>query len=116
MSTEVIARRELEFVTSSNRETVIVELLKPVKEKDGPWLCHYLIEGESFRKEFRTAGEDSMQALILVFKIIPWSWMYWPRSTMVILLGSKVLILALYFILNWPNKPLALRAGLSAAF
>ena len=71
MSKEVIARRELEFVTSSDRETVLVELRKPVKEKDGTWLCHYLIKCKSFSKEFRMAGEDSMQALILVLKIIP---------------------------------------------
>jgi hypothetical protein len=67
----VIAERELEFTASDGaKQTVVVRLGKPEREPDGPWFCTYVIEGTSFRREFRAAGEDSMQAMLLARSII----------------------------------------------
>ena len=68
---DIVARRELEFVSESGKESVQVYLGKPVQQKDGPWFYPYLIEGKSFERQFRTAGEDSMQALVLALRTIP---------------------------------------------
>jgi hypothetical protein len=67
---DIVAQRELEFVDDAGKESVQVYLGKPVQERDGPWFCSYLIKAKSFKKQFRIAGEDSMQALILALKTI----------------------------------------------
>ena len=68
---EVFAMRELEFhPVDGQTQPVSVRLGKPVQENGGPWWCPYLIEGPSFRLQFRMAGEDSMQALVLAQKTI----------------------------------------------
>jgi hypothetical protein len=67
----VVAKRELEFRTVDGQtQPVSISLGKPVQDEGGPWLCSYLIEGRSFRRQFRMAGEDSMQALFLAQKTI----------------------------------------------
>jgi len=63
--TDIVAQRELEFVGDAGKESVQVYLGKPVQEMDGPWFCLYLIKAKSFERQFHTAGEDSMQALVL---------------------------------------------------
>jgi hypothetical protein len=68
---EVVAERELEFIASDgSRQSVKVLLGKPIQEENGPWYCPYLIQGESFQRQFRIAGEDSMQSMLLAQKII----------------------------------------------
>jgi hypothetical protein len=68
---EVVAERELEFIASDgSRQSVKVLLGKPIQEENGPWYCPYLIQGESFHRQFRIAGEDSMQSMLLAQKII----------------------------------------------
>lgn len=68
---EVIVQRELEFCAlDSSKQTVVVCIGRPVRVGDGPWLCPYLIEGASFHRQFRSAGEDSMQALVLAQKTV----------------------------------------------
>ena len=63
---DVVAERELEFTASDgSKQPVAVRLGKPRHELGGPWFCAYAIECASFRREFRTAGEVSMQALLL---------------------------------------------------
>lgn len=68
---DIVAQRELEFVCDAGKESVLVYLGKPVQEKDGPWFCPYVIKAASFLRQFRAAGEDSMQALILALRTIP---------------------------------------------
>ena len=68
---DIVAQRDLEFTGDAGKESVLVYLGKPVQEKDGPWFCPYLIKAKSFVRQFRSAGEDSMQALILALKTIP---------------------------------------------
>lgn len=68
---EVIAERELEFVASDgSRQSVRVLLGKPIQEENGPWFCPFLIQGDSFQRQFRVPGEDSMQSMLLAPKII----------------------------------------------
>jgi hypothetical protein len=68
---EVFVQRDLEFYgVDGSKQTVMVCLGKPVRDGDGPWLCPYLIECASFRRQFRAAGEDSMQSLVLAQKTI----------------------------------------------
>jgi hypothetical protein len=68
---DIIAQRELEFVSDAGKEFVQVYLGKPMQVKDGPWFCPYLIKAKSFERQFRTAGEDSVQALVLALGTIP---------------------------------------------
>lgn len=69
--TDVIAERELEFVPDrGSPQKVVVRLGALVRDQDGTWWCPYVIEGSSFRRQFRIAGEDSMQALLLTQKTI----------------------------------------------
>jgi len=69
---EVIATRNLEFVYLDGRkEVVAVSIGKPIQgENEHQWWCPYLIQAESFKKQFRMAGGESMQALILTVYII----------------------------------------------
>ncbi|WP_115005315.1 DUF6968 family protein [Xanthomonas campestris] len=68
---EVFVQRELEFHTPDGlAHAVLVHVGRPVQEADGPWLCPYLIEAPSFRRQFRIAGEDSMQSLILALRTV----------------------------------------------
>lgn len=69
---EVIASRDLEFVHQDGRkESVRVFVGKPVAGDDEhQWWCPYVIKAESFEKSFRSAGAESMQALLLTVYII----------------------------------------------
>ena len=68
---EVVARRELEFISADGtKQPVEVCLGKPLQEVDGPWFCPYLIKSQAFEKQFRVAGEDSMQSLLLSLKVV----------------------------------------------
>lgn len=64
---EVIASRQLDFTDrKGHKETVDVFLGKPIQyPDDGPWYCPCLIKGPRFEQQFKTVGEDSMQALQL---------------------------------------------------
>lgn len=68
---EVVAERELEFIASDgSRQSVKVLLGKPIQEGNGPWFCPFLIQADSFQRQFRATGEDSMQSMLLAQKII----------------------------------------------
>jgi hypothetical protein len=68
---EVVAERELEFVASDgSRQSVRVLLGKPIQEENGPWFCPFVIQANSFQRQFRAAGEDSMQSMLLAQKVI----------------------------------------------
>ncbi len=68
---KVFVQRELEFHAPDGlTQTVFVRIGRPVQDADGPWFCPYLIEAPSFRRQFRVAGEDSMQSLILAQKTV----------------------------------------------
>lgn len=68
---DVIAERELEFVPDvGSPEKVLVRLGALARDPDGTWWCPYSIEGASFHRQFRIAGEDSMQALLLTQKTL----------------------------------------------
>jgi len=70
---EVFATRELEFTHSNGRkETVQVLVGRPVcvDQSQQEWWCPYLVKAESFEKQHRSIGGDSMQALILSTQII----------------------------------------------
>jgi len=69
---EVIAVRDLTFINRSGiAESAKVAIGRPVMgEDEHQWWCPYRIEVPGFRKEFRMAGEDSMQALLLTVQII----------------------------------------------
>ncbi|MEQ7894077.1 DUF6968 family protein [Xanthomonas arboricola] len=68
---EVFVQRELEFhALDGSTQTTMVRIGRPIQEPDGPWLCPYLIEAPLFERQFRIAGEDSMQALLLAQKIV----------------------------------------------
>jgi hypothetical protein len=67
----IIATRALTFARHNGGvESVTVSIGAPIQDREDAWLCPYLIEAESFRKAFRMAGGDSMQALILTLTII----------------------------------------------
>ena len=65
-SEDVIASRELEFSgREGHKQHVHVILGKPIQEPNGPWFCIFQIKSESFETQFRVAGEDSMQSILL---------------------------------------------------
>ncbi len=68
----VVAERELEFVSSDgSAQTCRLVLSRPVQEEsDGPWFCSYSIEAPTFQTKSRSAGEDSLQSLILAQRLL----------------------------------------------
>jgi hypothetical protein len=67
----VISSRELTFTRSGEtEEAVIVTIGAPIQAGDDYWVCPYQIKAQSFQKQFRMAGVDSMQALIHTVGII----------------------------------------------
>ncbi len=68
---DAIGTRELTFTRSDGIvERVIVAIVAPVQVEDDFWHCSYIIKSESFTKQFRMAGGDSMQALIHAVQVI----------------------------------------------
>lgn len=69
---EVIALRDLEFVHEhGQKEAVCVSIGKPIFSDDQQqWWCLYEIKANTFAKQFRAGGGDSMQALMLALYII----------------------------------------------
>src|SRR5690349_9787662 len=67
----IIGSRDLTFTRSDGVvEPVQVLIGAPVLDGEDTWLCPYLIQGPSFKKQFRMAGVDSMQALVHTTHII----------------------------------------------
>jgi len=67
----VISTRELTFTRADGVvEEVIVAISAPMQIENDYWQCPYIIKGESFAKQFRMAGGDSMQALVHTVRII----------------------------------------------
>jgi hypothetical protein len=69
---EIIAVRDLTYISGVGvAKAARVSIGKPVMGEDAhQWWCPYRIEAPDFSKEFRMAGGDSMQALILASQII----------------------------------------------
>jgi hypothetical protein len=66
--TEVIARRDFDFLGPDGPKRVVASIGKPAPMPDalhGDWYCPWLIEGPDRRRELYGAGVDSLQALLL---------------------------------------------------
>jgi hypothetical protein len=70
---EAFALRVLQFTRVDGRvEDVEVSIEKPVlADNQDYWLCPYRIKGAVFEKRHMSAGEDSLQALLLTIRILP---------------------------------------------
>jgi len=66
--TDIIARREYDFVGPAGQTKVVATLGKPAIMPDAPnrdWYCPWLIEGADRRYELYGGGVDSLQALLM---------------------------------------------------
>jgi hypothetical protein len=73
MAGDAFALRVLQFTYLDGRvEDVEVSIEKPVlADTQDYWLCPYRIKGPGFEKRHMSAGEDSLQALLLTLRILP---------------------------------------------
>ena len=79
---EVIAIREMEFVSDDGRkEKAFIKVGKPFEHsKELDWCCPYELSTKSRKKVFGMIGIDSLQALELTMKTLSVEIEHWEKS------------------------------------